>query len=353
MSPAQFLTRMKRAEPAAAYLFLGAEAYERTRCRSALIEKTLAPEERESGLTQYDLNETSLVEVLDDARSLSLFAPRRVIISWNAESALPRARQEEDQEQADSAGATQALESYLKNPSPGVVLLFEATRFEFEGEDKKKLDRIRKFYSAISETVELHRFSLDEARREAHLLTRQAALTMEPGALELLLEGLGADVSRIAVEIEKLSLYAAGKRTITVEDISDLVPDARVTTMFVLVGALGGGHRSRSLELLDTLSREGEYFPLALSFLSTQFRLALVSKEANLRSPQQIQSHFTRIGIPMWNSRSEQIYQTVTKFSKQKLERALTLIFEADKSLRSPRPDDKVVMEQLILAITA
>jgi len=33
------------------------------------------------------------------------------------------------------------LAAYLKDPSPGVVLLFEATRFEFAGDEKKKLER--------------------------------------------------------------------------------------------------------------------------------------------------------------------------------------------------------------------
>ena len=73
MTPVQFLSRMKRNEMAAAYLFLGAEAYERRRCRQALLDAVLA-EDRENGLAQYDLNETSLAEVVDDARSLSLDA---------------------------------------------------------------------------------------------------------------------------------------------------------------------------------------------------------------------------------------------------------------------------------------
>ena len=55
----------------------------------------------------------------------------------------------------------------------------------------------------------------------------------------------------------------------------------------------------------------------------------------------------------MWGSRAEQVYQTVAKFGKPQLERALRLIFEADKGLRDARPDDRIVMEQLILKLTA
>jgi DNA polymerase-3 subunit delta len=164
---------------------------------------------------------------------------------------------------------------------------------------------------------------------------------------------LGGDVARIAVEIEKLSLFSAGNRSITIDDIISLVPDARSTTIFALVNALGRRDRARGLELLDTLCREGEYLPLALAFLSTQFRLALVSKESGLRSPQQIIGHFSRTGVPMWSSRAEQVYQTVSKFSKEQLERGLKLIFAADRDLRSARPDDRTVMERFVLELTS
>jgi DNA polymerase-3 subunit delta len=168
--------------------------------------------------------------------------------------------------------------------------------------------------------------------------------------MDLLVEALGADIARIAVEIEKIALFA-GRRRVGVDDIAALVPDARSSSIFALVNALGRRDRARALEILDTLTREGEYLPLALAFLSTQFRMALVAREAGLKSAQQIQSHFTRMGIPMWSSRAEQIYQTVAKFGKAQLERALKLIFEADKGLRDARPDDRIVMEQFILKL--
>jgi DNA polymerase-3 subunit delta len=353
MSPAQFLARIKRKEISPAYLFLGAEAYQGRRCREALLDTMLGPGERENGLAQYDLTETSLAQVVDDARSLSLFAAQRVILVSNAEAALPRTKaDEEDNAEGPASDGVGELAAYLKDPSPGVALLFEATRFEFAGDEKKKLERVRKFYSAIADTVELERFSMDEARTEAQALARRAQITVDPGAIALLVEALGGDVARIAVEIEKLSLYCAGGRSISEDDIAAMVPDARSTTIFALVNALGRRDRVRGLELLDTLCREGEYLPLALAFLSTQFRLALVSKESGLRSPQQIVGHFSRSGVPMWSSRAEQIYQTVGKFSKEQLERGLKLIFATDRDLRSARPDDRIVMERFVLELT-
>jgi len=345
MTGGQLLARMQKKAPPAAVLLLGPEAYERRRIRQALL-----ADFPEDAVARHDLSERRLAEVVDDARSLSLFANERLIWVTNAEAALPKGRSEDEGEGQSSSGDAAPLVQYMKDPTPGVTLVFEAIRFDFEGDDKRRQDRVRKFYGAIQDVIELRRFSSHEARQEGESLARRAGLRVDPDALDLLVEALGADVGRIAVEIEKLALYAAG-REIGLDDITALVPDARATTIFALVAALGRRDRGRALEVLDTLTREGEYLPLALAFLSTQFRMALVAREAGLKSSQQVQSHFTRMGVPMWGSRADQVHQAMGKFSKAQLERAMGLIYSADKNLRDTRPDDRIVMEQFILQL--
>jgi DNA polymerase-3 subunit delta len=100
------------------------------------------------------------------------------------------------------------------------------------------------------------------------------------------------------------------------------------------------------------LVREGEYMPLALSFLATQFRLAFVAKEARLSNATQVQSYFTKQGTPMWRSRAEQVAQTAAAFSVEKLRTAAIKIYETDKALRDARPDDRIVMERFVLELT-
>jgi DNA polymerase-3 subunit delta len=92
---------------------------------------------------------------------------------------------------------------------------------------------------------------------------------------------------------------------------------------------------------------------LALTFLATQFRLAMVAHEGGLRTSQQIQAHFTKLGIRVWRDRAEQIYQTVTAFSAGRLARAIEKVSSADRALRDARPDDRVVMEELVFSLTA
>jgi DNA polymerase-3 subunit delta len=357
MTPAQYIARIKRGEIPSVTLFLGQEAYERRRCRQALIAATVGGDQE--AITRHDLSQSSLTEVIDDARAMNLFVTRRLILATAAESALPRTGKaaadddDDDDSPGSSGGGFDSLAAYLKNPSPDVTLVFEATRFDFEGDDKRKIDRVRKFYGAIPDAVEFKRHTPEEARQEAQAMLRRAQVAILPSALEMLIESLGADVARLFTEIEKLSLFGQSGRPISEDDIASLIPDARETTIFALVNALGRRDRTKALGILDTLCRDGEYLPLALSFLSTQFRTALIAKEANLRTAQQIQGHFSKLGIPMWGSRAEQVAQTLGKFTKEQLERGMKLIFDADRALRSPRPDDRIVMESFVAALTA
>jgi len=47
------------------------------------------------------------------------------------------------------------------------------------------------------------------------------------------------------------------------------------------------------------------------------------------------------------------VHQTMAAFPKEKLGRAIEKVFWADKSLRDARPDDRVVMEELVFSLTA
>jgi len=349
MSPEQFLQRIRKGPPAPVSLFLGPELYQLGICRRALVDKFLAPEDRENGLSRHDMETSSLAAILDDARSLSLFAPQRVIWVAGAEAALPRGR---SASQEDNAGAAD-LADYARNPTPGTVLIFVSSRYDFEGEERAKLERVQKFFSCIPEVVEFRPYSVESARLLAQKLAGDVRLQLGLSEVGLLVDSLAADASRIVNEIEKLSLYVGAQRKVTADDILQLVPNAQATTIFALVAAIGRGDRKRSLSHLDTLLREGEYLPLALTFLATQFRLAMVAHEAGLRTAQQIQGHFTKLGIRIWRDRADQIYQTVSAFSAARLSRAIEKVSYADRALRDARPDDRVVMEELVFSLTA
>ncbi|MCS7026456.1 MAG: DNA polymerase III subunit delta [Bryobacteraceae bacterium] len=348
MKPQEFVGRIKQSAPAPVYLFLGPEMHRRRVCRRLLIEKHLPLESREEGFTRYDLEEIALIDVLDDALSLSLFAAKRLIWASSAEAALPKGALPDREELPAQA----ALRDYVNRPTPGVVIVFDSSRITYNAEDKSKMERLRKFYAAIPNVVEFHPYTEEEARKLAAEQAHRAGLQLGAAQLESLVESLGYDASRIVIEIEKLSCYAGGEATVSDEVIAALTPDARTATVFALVAALSRGDRGRSFELLQALVRDGEYLPLVLRSLSTQLRYALAAQEEGLRSASQVQNFFAKQGIAMWPSRAQQVHQLVTAFPQSRLEAAIQAVHEADKKLRDRSPDDRIVIEKLVLALT-
>lgn len=350
MTPGEFQTSLEKRGPSPVYLFLGPDHFTRRSARQSLLAAVLgaeASDEREAGIERLDLDESSIAGVIDNAAAMSLFAQRRVLWVSNAEAALPKriTAKEED----DGPGAI--LAQYLRNPTPDTVIVFDCLRYGFDGDDKAKLDRVRKFYAAIPSVVEFAPFAPSDAARLARDLAKQSGLSIANAQIQTLVEACAADAGRISVEIEKLALYTDG-RPATDADLAALVPNARVANVFALVGALARGDRRQALEVLDILVREGEYLPLVLTFLGTQFRLALGAVEGNARNAGQIQALYSKAGIPMWRSRAEQIAETLQAFTPEKLRRAVKLTFEADTALRDTRPDDRTVMEAFVWKLT-
>jgi DNA polymerase-3 subunit delta len=356
MTPEQFLSKIARQPAAPVYLFLGAESYYRRLCREALLNKLLPGGARAEGFTHVDLERTPLSQVLDDACSLSLFASERVIWVASAELALPRRLSAADEEQESSsgnAGPADQLKHYIGTPTPGTVIVFECSRYEFSGEDKTKLDRVARFYSAIRDVVEFRPLGPENIRMLAQELVKRNGLKIEPRGIATLIEAVGGDALRLASEIEKLSLFAGTERAITADDLHALVPNASQSNIFGLVNALARRDRAGALRSLNLLVRDGEYLPLALTFLGTQFRLTLAVQESRLQNANQVVAHFTKQGVRMWRDRAEQVLATAGAFRPAQVRRALQLIYEADKGLRDVRPDDRTVMEALVMSLTS
>lgn len=353
LTPDQFIARIAKQPPHPAYLFLGQEGYQRRLCKNALLDRILPGDLRSDGLTQTDLESTTLPEILDDARSLSLFASDRVIWVSSAELALPRRLTEPaDNSETSEKPPISELAAYLAAPTPGTVLVFECSRFDFTGDDRPKLERVEKFYSALP-AIEFRHYTPESSRFLAQQLAKQHGLRLGGAELALLLEAVAGDATRLVAEIEKLSLFVGTERSVTIDDLQSLVPNAAQSTIFALVNALGKRDRAAALRSLDLLIREGEYLPLALTFLNTQFRLALAAKEARVSSAQQAQNFFNRLNVRMWRDRAEQVVATTAAFTRERLAEAVALIYETDKKFREGYKDDRLVMESLVLALTA
>jgi len=353
MDPVQLLIQLKKTGPGPGYLFLGNELYSRDGCRRALLEAALPASDRQTGLVQFDLAESSLETVIGEARTLSLFATARLIVAYNAEATLPRTGPLDEEEGSAPPAAAGLLEDYFSSPTPGVVVLIEALRFDWDDRDeKRKLERLAKFFAAVPVKVEMRRLAPEAALEGARRLAQEQSLPISDELLAELAEALGHDMARISGEITKLALYSAGRQEITRQTLAALVPEARTSGLFELTDALAARNRSRALEILDTLTRMDVYLPLQINFLAGVFRCALAVKESGSRSPGEVMRLFQRLGLPTWPARANQALDTARRFTHPQIERAMVLLSETDRDLRRDNPGDRLVMEKLVWDLT-
>jgi len=80
-------------------------------------------------------------------------------------------------------------------------------------------------------------------------------------AARLLAGWVGNDLVRLESEMEKLALYAGGRRSISAEDVAAVVAASAGAAPFALVDAISSGRADEALRVLNTmLTRRGEEF---------------------------------------------------------------------------------------------
>ncbi|MDE0106932.1 MAG: DNA polymerase III subunit delta [Bryobacterales bacterium] len=348
MSPKQLSGRLKKgATPAPGYLFLGAEPFYRARCAEFLRSALLGPEPDEGSIVELDLKDERVSDLIDEILTPSLFGGARLVVARNADQVLPRIATSEGKR--EKAG----LEAYFRDPLPDVVVLVEATKHRWDDrDDSAKLERLAKFYSSVPERVDFKPLSESDALYVGQVLAKRLALSLPHAVLSELIEMLGADAFRLESELGKLKLYVGDARSITLEDLALLVPEARQRGTYEFSDAIADRDRARALEVLDTMAKAGMYWGLQVSALATLFRQALAAKEVGADSAGEIRRDLGGLGIRVWPMRARQLKGIVSRYRADELRTALIELFEADRGLRSARPDDRVLMETLVMKLT-
>lgn len=135
------------------------------------------------------------------------------------------------------------LLAYLARPNPSTVMVGIAA----------KLDKRMKLYAQLSRKGYLH--VLEAPRKLAPWVqaeARQQGVQLQPAAITRLIEAVGDDLSRLALTVEQLGLYA-GRRPVTSDDVDELVADTRERTVFELTDAIGAADRARALAAVASL----------------------------------------------------------------------------------------------------
>ncbi|HZU10024.1 MAG TPA: DNA polymerase III subunit delta [Pseudacidobacterium sp.] len=351
----RFLAEIRGNKLRAGYVLIGDEIFLYERCRRALLDAFVPSDLRDFCLSEIDLGETSIFEVLDRAQTPSLMAPFQVLFVRNLKQLYTRGAKKDE---------FAAIDAYFRSPNPQAVLIFVADHIRIPSDprrmdmgDKDRYERIRETLGDHCGMVELARVDEADALRWLLAEAEKQQIRVEQDAARELVDALGADMMLIANEFEKLTLYVGLKKHITLGDVETMVLAAKQRSLYELTDAISARDKKRALALLEGLlnaSDGGEESAIGhLYMLARTFRQMLVILEKNVRDSRAIWQALWQ-GFRMPPFAAEDLIRQARRYkSKRELTRALRLIARADLELRSQPPDKKLVLERLVMDLAS
>jgi len=349
----RFLSDLESRKLKPAYVFVGDEAFFRKRCRDAVLQHLVAPDAREFSVFEFDLGETSLMEVLDRARTPSLMAPFQVFFVRGVKNLFGRGSNEEK---------IAAIEDYCKNPNPDALIILVADHISIPADvrriemtDKDRYQKIREDLGPFCGIVELARVQEGDAVRWIGEYCGSRGVKIDADGARELVDALGGDMMMVSNELEKLILYVGEKKRIALGDVETMVLAAKQRSLYELTDAISSKDRVRALEVLDALLSAGEGEDAAIGhlyMLAKTFRQMLVILERNVRDQRMLWAALWQ-GFRVPPFAADDIIRQAHRYkSKRELTRAIRLVAKADLALRSNPPGKRLILEKLVLDLS-
>ena len=350
----RFVSDMKSRKLAPGYIFVGDEAFFRRKCRDAILQHLVPEDVRELSLYDMDLVDSELREILDRARTPSLMTPFQVFFVRGVKSLYGRGKHDEE---------FAAIKEYFDNPNPDAMLVFIADHISIPADvrrmdmtDKERYERIRETLGEFCPVLEFARVEEGDAVKWATQAATAEGVTLEPDAARELVDSLGGDMMMIANELEKLVLFVGDKKRIGLGDVETLVLAAKQRSFYDLTEAISSRDRARALEVLQAILSAGDGEEAAIGhlyMLSRTFKQMLVIFERNVRDSRALwQALWQGFRLPPFAA--EDIIRQARRYkSRRELTNAIRRIARADLALRSNAVSKRLVLENLVLDLTA
>jgi DNA polymerase-3 subunit delta len=350
----RFVSELESRKLRPAYVFVGDETFFRERFRDAILEHLVPAGLRDFSRFEFDLAENDLAEVLDRARTPSLMAPFQVFFVRGVKSLFGRGSNDEK---------LAAIEGYCKNPNPDALVVFVADHISIPADvrrmdmqDKERYQRIHETMGRYCGIVELGRVEEGEAVRWISDYCTSRAVTIEPDGARELVDALGADMMMISNELEKLLLYVGARSRITLVDVETMVLAAKQRSLYELTDAISAKDRVRALEVLDAILSSGDGDEAAIGhifMLAKTFRQMLVILERNVRDQRMLWAALWQ-GFRVPPFAADDIIKQARRYkSRRELTRAIRLVAKADLALRSNPVSKRMVLERLVMDLSA
>jgi DNA polymerase-3 subunit delta len=338
---------IKQGKIAPVYVFYGAEQYivdETVR----LIEASVLDEaSRDFNYSVYDLRETPIQHVLQDAETFPFMGKKRVVRASQAlfltGAKVPSGTPEHDMD---------ALLQYVSNPPDYSVLILEVAQDKLD--ERKKVVKALKKDAIVLECAPLKEEALiDWVVRQA----KRYGVGIEQEAAELLIAMSGAGLRQLDKEIEKMAVYVGKGEEITEQIVEQLATRELEHDIFRLIERIARLQIEDAVRMYYDLQRinvgssetKGEGEPLKiLALLARQFRILLQIKTLEPRGYSQ-QQMASLLGIHPYVAKlaSEQ----ARAFSEKALKNILHKLAEEDVRIKTGQIDKVLALELFILGL--
>jgi DNA polymerase-3 subunit delta len=263
--------------------------------------------------------------LVDEAQTVPLFGGRRAV--WV---------------KAGGRNIAPAVEAVLALPPGGCRVVIEAG-------DLRRSAPLRTLCERAKNAAALPCY-VDTDRDLARLIDdemRDAALTMQPDARDMLIPLLGGDRAASRSEIRKLALYARGRGTVSVDDVAAVVSDASGPTLDDLVdNAFAGG--TAEVEALLAKIRTAD-IAVGSIFFSAQRQLAQLHRWRTAIE-EGVSFSLDRLQPPLHFRRRRLVEAALKQWTAARLAAAMTeLAAAALASRRTPALAETIAARALLL----
>lgn len=326
LSLADLLARVERGAVDPLYLFLGPEAHLRRDALDALS-ATIDEGFRQFNVDHLSAADVEISDILNLARQFPMMSARRLVVVSDPES-IKEASQER-------------LETYLKAPSDTSIVVFVAD----------SLDMRRKSSTAIAKACTVVRFdalSDADATRWVEARVRERGCQIERTAVGALVDLAGSDLSRLAIETDKLTTHA-GRGHIGLADVQALVMRAREYAVWDLTDAVVARDRKRALRVLARQLDAGEEPLGILGMLASTYRKMLLAKELMARHAPSADVQ-AAVKLPPW--KLGEFNGHVRRIAIDRIVYGLKRMAEVDLAIKSSIGTPRLQIEVLVCELT-
>lgn len=331
--------QIQKGQYAPVYVCYGSETYLIQELIDKLTDKLIEPEHRAFAVSKYDLAETPVEAVIEEAETLPFIVPRKVVIASGA-AFLTGAK-----ESGKVEHKLDRLADYLKSPVDFSIIVFTV--------DADKLDERKKIVKTLKEANVLIPCTVLSADELGHWVLQEAdkaGFSFAPGVAEQLILYTGTSLQALTKEIEKCARYVGPGGTLTSQDLEQLVTRSIEQNIFILIESIVQLQLEQAFTMLNELLRRKEEPIKIVMLIARQFRIMYQVKDLMQQgySQQQIAS---QIGLHPYAVKIAA--GQAGRFEAARLADILRQLADLDFQMKSGRIDKVLGLEMFLLRLVA